>query len=53
MDEAQKSRIAELDELGDFGQEEGLLDADEVRKDTGNNIMVFSFILIHTQFECN
>ena len=44
MDEAQKSMIEELDDKGDYNQEEGTLDADQFREDSGNenNLSIFS-----------
>ena len=44
MDEAQKSMIEELDDKGDYNQEEGILDADQFREDSGNenNLSIFS-----------
>jgi|GWRWMinimDraft_6_1066014.scaffolds.fasta_scaffold02996_5 hypothetical protein len=41
MDEAQKSMIDELDDIGDYNQQDGILDADQFREESGNNNFLF------------
>jgi hypothetical protein len=43
MDEAYKSMIAELEEVDDTEQEEGLLDADIFREYTGKQRIIHAF----------